>query len=103
MPQARRSTGCSWPSELEAVSVIARTSAHLPFSTFSAMLSLITRGVAPVVVTLTLLGCVGTTPQDTPAPEGVARDFLTMATDGTEISGESFLGHVTIVDFWAVF
>jgi hypothetical protein len=59
--------------------------------------------VASVAAGLALLGCAAPANQDPIASEGAAREFIAMTTDGTEISGESLLGHVTIVDFWAVF
>jgi hypothetical protein len=50
------------------------------------------------VVGLALTGCAGT-----PTTDGVTRDFVAVTTAGDEVSGESLRGHVTIVDFWAVF
>jgi hypothetical protein len=54
--------------------------------------------IATVAVGLALLGCAGT-----PTADGAARDFVAMTTAGDEVSSESIRGHVTIVDFWAVF
>ena len=54
--------------------------------------------IASVVVGFALVACRGT-----PAPNGVARDFVAVTTVGDEVSGESIRAHVTIVDFWAVF
>lgn len=59
--------------------------------------------VAPLLVGLALTSCAGTPTQDVAAPEGAAPDFNAMTIDGARVSGESLLGHVTIVDFWAVF
>jgi type IV pilus biogenesis protein CpaD/CtpE len=54
--------------------------------------------LATVAAGLALLGCAST-----PTSDGVSRDFVAMTTTGDEISGESIRGHVTIIDFWAVF
>lgn len=62
--------------------------------------------VAPAVVGLALIGCAGTPAADDPGPavsEGITREFVAVTTAGDEISGESLRGHVTIIDFWAVF
>ncbi|MEM1422627.1 MAG: hypothetical protein AAGH64_01355 [Planctomycetota bacterium] len=45
-----------------------------------------------------LIGCAGTS-----STSGVTRDFVAVTTAGDEVSGASMRGHVTIVDFWAVF
>jgi len=54
--------------------------------------------LAAGVIGLALLGCAAET-----VPDGVTRDFVAVTTAGDEISGESMRGHVTIVDFWALF
>lgn len=72
--------------------------------------------IAAGAVGLALIGC-GETPSasetssaaETPAPvvepddSGVTRDFVAVTLTGDEITGASIRGHVTIVDFWAVF
>ncbi len=47
---------------------------------------------------LALIGCASTS-----SSGGTAPDFVAVTTAGDEITGESLLGKVTIVDFWAVF
>jgi hypothetical protein len=60
--------------------------------------------VAPAVVGLALLGCGATPESEGPVlSEGITRDFTVVTTAGDEISGASIRGHVTIVEFWAVF
>lgn len=71
------------------------------------------RALAAGVVGLALVGCAGSSATDegstgavTADPVsagGVVRDFVAVTTAGEEVSGESIRGHVTIVDFWAVF
>ncbi|GAB4548946.1 MAG: hypothetical protein Tsb0013_09880 [Phycisphaerales bacterium] len=60
--------------------------------------SIPTYALAAGVVGVSLTGCAGTT-----TTGGVTRDFVAVTTAGDEVSGESIRGHVTIVDFWAVF
>ena len=61
---------------------------------FSTSISALAVGVAGAA----LMGCAAT-----PTTDGVTRDFVAVTTAGDEVSGESMRGHVTIVDFWAVF
>lgn len=49
-------------------------------------------------VGLSLNGCGKTSTTD-----GVTRDFVAVTIAGDEVSGKSIRGHVTIIDFWAVF
>ena len=56
------------------------------------------QALAVGAVGLALMGCAGTS-----STGGVTRDFVAVTTAGDEVSGESMRGHVTIVDFWAVF
>jgi len=70
--------------------------------------SIISQALAAGVVGLALLGCAGTPASDPPPPDesaatGVTRDFVAVTTAGDEVSGESLRGHVTIIDFFAVF
>ena len=60
--------------------------------------SLLTLSIVTAVAGFSLLGCSGTTKS-----EGFARDFEATTMGGAEISGETLLGQVTIIDFWAVF
>lgn len=61
----------------------------------------LTKTVVPAVLGLALLGGCAGTPE--PMELAVERDFVSMTTMGDEVSGESLRGHVTIIDFWAVF
>lgn len=66
------------------------------------------RALAVGVVGATLIGCAATSTSDESvtgevATNGITRDFVAVTLDGDEISGASMRGHVTIVDFWAVF
>jgi hypothetical protein len=56
------------------------------------------RVLAVGTIGLAVFGCAGPS-----ATSGVTRDFVAVTTAGDEVSGASIRGHVTIIDFWAVF
>ncbi len=65
--------------------------------------STILQSLAAGVVGAALGGCAGPAGTDPSPAAGVTRDFVATTIAGDEISGESLRGHVTIIDFFAVF
>ncbi|MFK7959080.1 MAG: hypothetical protein AB8G96_01020 [Phycisphaerales bacterium] len=62
---------------------------------------MLSTAIASAVLGFALLGGCAGAPNS--AELAVERDFVAMTTMGDEFSGESLRGHVTVIDFWAVF
>jgi hypothetical protein len=77
----------------------AGSSYHPAMRTFTILQTLAAVGVVGVA----LGGCAGPAGTDPSPAAGVTRDFVATTIAGDEISGESLRGHVTIIDFFAVF